>query len=61
MKNRIGVIVPYMQPGIIVSCDDIKNDRGYYVIYGLLCPVKKSDRGYCALYAIKGLWCSLKT
>uniref|UniRef100_A0A3Q7IHY5 Uncharacterized protein n=1 Tax=Solanum lycopersicum TaxID=4081 RepID=A0A3Q7IHY5_SOLLC len=28
---------------------------------GLLCPVMKNDRDYCALYAIKGLLCPLKT
>ena len=45
MKNKIGVIVPYMQPGVIVPCEDMK----------------KNDRDYCALYAIQGLLCPVKT
>ncbi|TMX01602.1 hypothetical protein EJD97_024169 [Solanum chilense] len=63
MKDKMGVIVPYMQPGVIVPCEDIKNNIGVIVPYGLLCPVKtkKNDRGYCALYAIKRLLCHLKT
>ena len=58
MKNRIGVIVPYMQPGVIVPCEDMKNKIGVVVPYmqpGIIVPcedMKILDRGYCALYAI---------
>ena len=43
MKNRIGVIVPYMQPGVIVPCEDKKNK-----MIGVIVPYMQS-RGYCAL------------
>ncbi|KAG5619937.1 hypothetical protein H5410_005155 [Solanum commersonii] len=51
----VGVIVPYMQPGVIVSCEDMKNKIGVIVP----CEDIKIKYGfYCALYAIKG-YCAL--
>ena len=42
MKNKIGVVVPYMQPEVIVPCEDIKK------MIGVIVPYMQS-RGYCAL------------
>ena len=67
MKNKIGVIVPYMQLGVIVPCEEMKNKIGVIVPYmqsGVIVPckeIKKNDRGYCALYEIQGLLYPVKT
>ena len=42
MKNKIRVIVSYMQQGVIVPCEDIKK------MIGVIVPYMQS-RGYCAL------------
>ena len=58
--------MPYMQPRVIVPYEDMKNRIGVIVPYmqpGVIVPCedKKKDRGYCALNAIQGLLCLVKT
>ena len=65
MKKMIGVI-PICNPRVIVPCEDMKkNDRNYcaYMQPEVIVPCEdqKNDRGYCALYAIQGLLCPVKT
>ena len=42
MKNKIGIIVPYMQPEVIVPCENIKK------MIGVIVPYMQS-RDYCAM------------